>query len=51
MIVHLDFSPPDQCQEMFCIAVPHPGDPWHVDITGTVWDSDTDELIVGHDGE
>lgn len=49
-IIHLDFSPPDQCQEMFCIAEPH-DDPIHVDGTGATWDSDTGELISGHDGE
>jgi hypothetical protein len=46
----LDFSPPDQCQTPFCIAEPH-DDSIHVDYTGCTWDSDTGEIISGHDGE
>lgn len=49
-IAILDFSPPDQCPEPFCIAAPH-RDSIHVDCTGATWDSDTGELISGHDGE
>lgn len=32
----------EQCDEPWCIAGPHPGDPWHVDVTGHTW-SDNDE--------
>lgn len=49
-IVRLDFSPPDQCQTMFCISEPHEGTR-HVDYTGAVWDEVTGELISGWDGE
>lgn len=49
-IVHLYFTPPEQCPVMFCIADPHPGDE-HVDYTGATWNEATGELITGHDGE
>ncbi len=39
-----------QCAEMYCINPPHDGT-IHSDYTGTVWDSATDEIIYGHDGE
>lgn len=49
-IVYVDFSPPDQCQTMFCILSLHEGD-LHVDYTGTTWNEETGELIFYHDGE
>lgn len=49
-IVHVDFSPPDQCPVMFCFLEPHGGD-LHVDYTGCTFNAVTGEIISGHDGE